>query len=70
MNEIGKMLIALASVCLAIIISTLILTIPLMLCWNYVMPYLFGLKTLGLLQAFCLSVITSILIKPSSVKVK
>ena len=70
MNDITKMIIALISLFVAVIISTVILTIPLMLCWNYVMPYLFGLKTIGLLHAFCLSVIMSILIKPSTVKSK
>lgn len=30
----------------------------LMVCWNGLMPYLFGLKTLNYIQAFCMIVIT------------
>lgn len=30
----------------------------LMVCWNGLMPYLFGLKTLNYLHAFCMIVIT------------
>lgn len=45
----------------------LLFCIPLMLCWNYVMPYLFHLPTIGILQAFCLVFVASALIKSSSV---
>ena len=42
-----------------------LLCIPLAWAWNGTMPYLFGLKEIGILQAFELSLLSSLLIKPS-----
>jgi hypothetical protein len=33
-----------------------------MVCWNNVIPYLFGLKTIGFWQAVCLNGLTCILL--------
>lgn len=43
----------------------LLLAFPLKWTWNGVMPYLFGLKEIGVVQAFCLSFVAGCLIKPS-----
>lgn len=40
------------------------------LCWNYIMPFLFGLPTIGYWQAFVLSVLCSMLFKNDSSKNK
>lgn len=36
------------------------------LCWNYIMPFLFGLPTIGYWQAFVLSFLCGMLFKNSS----
>ena len=64
MNNIIKAISELfTSVAAIFLTSAIIFTLPIMWCWNYVIPYLFGLKTIGLLQAFCLSILSTILIK-------
>lgn len=45
-----------------------LLAFPLMWTWNYVMPYLFGLKTLNWGQAWCLCFVFNSLIKSTNVK--
>lgn len=37
-----------------------------MICWNYVMPYLFGFKTITYVHALCLMTIAKLLIPTSS----
>lgn len=37
-----------------------------MFCWNYVMPYLFGLPTITYIHALCLMTVTRLLIPTSS----
>ena len=39
----------------------LVLSIPLCLLWNWLMPYIFGLPTITILQAFGLSALTTLL---------
>ena len=49
---------------LAIIIflaTGLFLSIPLWLLWNWLMPYIFGLPTINVLQAFGLTILISLL---------
>jgi len=41
----------------------LFMSLPFMWCWNYVIPYLFGLKELSWGQAWCLMFVCSCLIK-------
>tara|TARA_Y100001963_G_scaffold28218_1_gene38425 strand:+ start:392 stop:664 length:273 start_codon:yes stop_codon:yes gene_type:complete len=43
------------------IVGVCILSIPLMLLWNWLMPYLFGLPTINILQAVGLGALSHIL---------
>ena len=67
---VGKVVIvmvgAAAVLLLAILLGVglnLIFAIPFMWAWNYVMPALFGLKTIGFLQSFCLLFVSGMLFK-------
>ena len=44
---------------------SLALSFPVKWCWNYVMPYLFDLKTISWSQAWCLSFLAGSLVKPT-----
>lgn len=46
-------------------VLSLLLAYPTMWAWNYVMPYLFGFKTLTFWQAFCVNYLAGSLIKSS-----
>lgn len=46
-----------------VIIMAVITACPTMLAWNYVMPYLFGLKEISVLQAIALNFLAILLIK-------
>jgi hypothetical protein len=52
-----------------LILSAILLAIPTMVLWNYVMPSVFGLTQITLLQAMALNILSGILFK-SSVTVK
>jgi hypothetical protein len=52
-----------------LILSSILLAIPTMVLWNYVMPYVFGLVPITLFQAMALNILSGILFK-SSVTVK
>ena len=56
------------AVIILVIILSILFSFPLMWCWNYVMPYLFGFKTITWLQALALSVVSSLLIKSYNTK--
>ena len=43
------------------VVVVCILSIPLMLLWNWLMPYLFGLPTINILQAVGLGALSNIL---------
>tara|TARA_B100000287_G_scaffold62788_1_gene54653 strand:+ start:461 stop:733 length:273 start_codon:yes stop_codon:yes gene_type:complete len=43
------------------IVAICILSLPLMLLWNWLMPYLFGLPTINILQAVGLGALSNIL---------
>lgn len=43
----------------------LILAFPIKWCWNYTMPFLFGLKVISWGQAWCLNFLAGCLIKAS-----
>lgn len=49
-----------------IILGALLLSFPVMWCWNYIIPYMFGLPVITYWQAFCLYVLAGLLIKGSS----
>lgn len=42
---------------------SLLMAYPTMWAWNYVMPYLFGFKTLSFWQAFCVNYLAGTLIR-------
>ena len=44
-----------------IILVGMLLAIPLMLLWNYLMPEIFGLMEISLFQAFLINILTGIL---------
>jgi len=47
---------------LSVIISAL-LSLPVMWLWNYLMPDIFGLKTIGWFQSWCLLMLTGFLFR-------
>lgn len=49
-----------------LVLVALIMGLPLMLLWNWLMPMLFGLKTLTFWQAVGLNVLSGILFKNTS----
>lgn len=51
-----------------VIIVSLIIALPFMLAWNYVMPAVFGLKTISWLQSWCLIAISTVLFKNTNSK--
>lgn len=51
---------------LGIVALTILLTLPVLWCWNYVVPEVFGLSTITFWQAFCLVVLAHCLIKSST----
>jgi hypothetical protein len=55
-----------ATLALFLLIHGLLILVPLWLCWNYVMPDVFGLPVIGPVQAFCMSIVASVLVKPVS----
>lgn len=50
-----------------VIVMSLVMALPTMLLWNYLMPTIFGLKTIGFWQALWLNVLCGILFKNTSV---
>ena len=52
-----------------LILSAILLAIPTMVLWNYLMPSVFGLTQITLFQAMALNILSGILFK-SSVTVK
>jgi len=54
---------------ITIALIAVVITFPLMWCWNYVMPDLFGLAEINFWQALVLSLLSSMLFKsPNSSK--
>lgn len=49
-----------------VILYALLLALPVMWIWNYLMPDLFGLKEIGFWQALCLNLLCGFLFKDSS----
>lgn len=50
------------------VLLSFILAIPVWLLWNWLMPEIFGLTTLTLVQAWGVSLLSSFLFKSTSVK--
>lgn len=51
-------------------IISVLFAFPLMWCWNYVVPSLFGLKTINWSEAWCLMLISNCLIKSTNTSTK
>ena len=51
---------------LVAIICTLILTLPVMWLWNWLMPIIFGLPEITFLQTLGLTILSSFLFKPTT----
>ena len=62
----GKIVATIVGFVVLIVAFALLMAIPTMLAWNYVMPHLFKLPELSLLQAFALNVLANGLIKSSA----
>lgn len=65
MESILKILVAIMSICAV----GLLIAFPIMWLWNYLMPEIFGLTTIGFRQAFALHILCNILIKGVSTSV-
>lgn len=66
MIKVVTVIVAIPALLFGLLLLALLLAWPLELAWNYVVPYLFGLKEVTLLQAFALSFVSSTLFKSSS----
>lgn len=53
-----------------LLLVAILFAIPTLLLWNWLMPVLFGLKTITLFQAWGVNVLTSILFKSNYKSVK
>jgi len=63
MNTLIKTFGGFIGIIVTLLLVVMAITIPFMLAWNYVMPYLFGFKTLSILESFCLCIVTNVLFK-------
>ena len=59
---------AIATLALYILVAGLIMSLPVMLLWDWLMPELFGLKEITWLQAWGLLALTGLLFRSSNVK--
>jgi len=64
-----KIGVALAAILIAGILSV-IMAFPVKWLWNWLMPEIFGLPVISVLQAWGLSMLSSLLLKPSPTKVE
>jgi hypothetical protein len=49
-----------------LILSALLIAVPIYFLWNWLMPGIFGLPIISIYQAWGLSALTSLLLKPST----
>ena len=68
MDYISKWLSEVIAISIIAIIMALIMAIPVMFLWDWIMPALFGLGTITLFQAWGLSVLCALLFKNNSSK--
>lgn len=69
MNNINDIFLAIFAIIGVVVVAAaigLLMAFPVMWCWNYVMPHLFGLKTITWGQAWCLNFLCHLLIKSSN----
>ena len=65
MEKLNEMLLIIGVFILTLIVIGVILSIPTMLLWNWLIPPIFGLTTITFKQAFGLIILSSILFKSS-----
>jgi hypothetical protein len=65
-NNMGKILIAVLLMFAMIFIMALILALPTVLLWNWLMPDLFGLRIINIWEALGINILSGILFKSSS----
>ena len=70
MNNIITFLGTAILIALLVVAIAAILSFPLMVLWNWLMPLIFGLKTITWIQAWGLMVLSAILFKNNSVSTK
>lgn len=70
MNNIITLLGTALLIALLVVAIAAILSLPLMFLWNWLMPLIFGLKTITWIQAWGLMLISAILFKNNSVSTK
>lgn len=51
------------TILITLLLAVLLLSLPTMLLWNWLMPDLFGLKEIGFFQAIGINLLSTILIK-------
>lgn len=61
MNEITKTLAQFAGIVVLLILVSALCALPTMWLWNWLMPEIFGLKTINFLQSWGLMILSSIL---------
>ena len=66
MSKFISVISVIAGFILLIVIISLLASIPTMLLWNWLMPDIFGLKTINFIQAFGINLLSSILFKSSN----
>ena len=62
----GDFLAAIITFALIVVVLAFLIALPVMWCWNYVMPDLFGLIEINFWQALVLSMLTSMLFKSTT----
>jgi len=63
MDKILTIIVGIVGVLAVLFVISLILSLPVMWLWNWLMPELFALKEITLLQAWGLSLLTGLLFK-------
>ena len=66
MNFIEALFVSLAAIVVGILVFALVVALPTMYLWNWLMPDLFGLTQITFFQAFGLLALASLLFKPTA----
>lgn len=70
MRNFSKVIGAIVIAIVILLLVAVLFAIPTLLLWNWLMPVLFGLKTITLFQAWGVNLLTSILFKSNYKSVK
>ena len=63
--KVLEALIFVIGIVFVVAVLSLLLALPIKWCWNYTMPYIFGLIKINWLQAWCLSFLSGVFFKTS-----